>query len=110
MRRQSLPRLLYLAIFKEGLPCWLSGKEFACQCKRLRFDPWVGKIPSRRKWQPYSSILAWKIPWTEVPTVHRVTESWTGLNTAPPPHTHTFKERGFYFSFERMSMHWKMLL
>jgi len=32
-----------------------SGKEPACQCKRhkrLRFDPWVGKIPWRRAWQP----------------------------------------------------------
>ena len=31
-----------------------SGKESACQCKkhrRGRFDPWVGKIPWRRKWQ-----------------------------------------------------------
>ena len=33
----------------------LSGKEFTCRCRRLRrhrFDPWVGKIPWRRKWQP----------------------------------------------------------
>ena len=32
-----------------------SGKEPACQFrrhKRRRFDPWVGKIPWRRKWQP----------------------------------------------------------
>ena len=31
----------------------LSGKEFACQCrrcKRLRFNPWVWKIPWRRAW------------------------------------------------------------
>ena len=31
-----------------------SGKESTCQCKRHRrceFDPWVGKIPWRRKWQ-----------------------------------------------------------
>ena len=34
------------------LPCWLSGKEPACQCRRHRFDPWVGKIPWRRKWKP----------------------------------------------------------
>ena len=27
------------------------GKEPACQCRRLRFDPWVGKIPWRRAWQ-----------------------------------------------------------
>ena len=28
-----------------GLPRWLSGKEFMCQCRRCGFDPWVGKIP-----------------------------------------------------------------
>ena len=38
-----------------GFPQWLSGKELACQRRRLRrggFYPWVGKIPWRRKWQP----------------------------------------------------------
>jgi len=30
---------------KPGLPWWLSGKESACQHRRLRFDPWSGKIP-----------------------------------------------------------------
>ena len=34
------------------LPWWLSGKESASQCKRLRFNPWVRKIPWKRKWQP----------------------------------------------------------
>ena len=34
-----------------GLPCWLTGKETTCQCRRLGFDPYVGKIPWRRKWQ-----------------------------------------------------------
>ena len=34
-----------------GLPRWLSGKESACQCRRLRFDPWVVKICWRRNWQ-----------------------------------------------------------
>jgi len=33
-------------------PKWHSGKETACQCKRYSFDPWVGKIPWRKKWQP----------------------------------------------------------
>ena len=33
-----------------GLPRWLSGKESTCQCRTHRFDPWVGKIPWRRKW------------------------------------------------------------
>ena len=27
------------------LPLWLSGKEFTCQFRRHRFDPWAGKIP-----------------------------------------------------------------
>ena len=32
------------------------------------FHLWVGKIPWRRAWQAtHSSILAWKIPWTEEP-------------------------------------------
>ena len=26
-------------------------EESACQCRRREFDPWVGKIPWRRKWQ-----------------------------------------------------------
>ena len=42
-------------------------KESACQCQRHGFDPWVGKIPWRRKKATGSSILAWEIPWTEEP-------------------------------------------
>ena len=40
-----------------GLPCWLSSKEFDRQCRRCRFDPWVGKIPCRRAWQPTPVFL-----------------------------------------------------
>ena len=29
-----------------------SYEESACQSRRCGFDPWVGKIPWRRKWQP----------------------------------------------------------
>ena len=38
-----------------GFPDGASGKEPDCQCrrhKRYGFDPWVGKMPWRRKWQP----------------------------------------------------------
>ena len=28
-----------------------SGKESTCQCRRLRFNPWFGRIPWNRKWQ-----------------------------------------------------------
>ena len=34
-----------------GLPWWVNGKEPACQCRRHGFNPWVRKIPWRRKWQ-----------------------------------------------------------
>ena len=40
-----------------------SGKEPACQrrrCRRCRFDPWGGKIPWRRKWQPTPVFLPGK--------------------------------------------------
>ena len=42
------------------LPCWLRGKKFASQCRRCRFNPWVGKIPWRRKWQLTSVFLPGK--------------------------------------------------
>ena len=43
-----------------GVPRWLSGRESACQCRRHRrpgFDPWVRKIPWRRKWWPTPVFL-----------------------------------------------------
>ena len=40
---------------------WLSSKDPpACQCRRHRFDPWLGKIPWRRKWQPTPAFLPGK--------------------------------------------------
>ena len=39
------------------LPLWLSGKESTCQCRRCRFNPWIRKIPWKRKWQPTPVFL-----------------------------------------------------
>ena len=65
------------------------GQEPACQCKRCRrhqFDPWVGKIPWKRAWQPTPVFLLGEFhgqrslagysPW--------VTQSWTRLSTRMP--------------------------
>ena len=41
----------------KGLQCGGSGIEPACQCKRHGFDPWVRKMPWRRKWQPTPVFL-----------------------------------------------------
>ena len=45
------------------LPRWLRGEEFTCYCRvcgRHRFDPWGGRIPWRRKWQPTPVFLPGK--------------------------------------------------
>ena len=47
-------------IFLTGLLWWLSGEAQTGHCRRRRFDPWVGKIPWRRKWQPTSEFLPGK--------------------------------------------------
>ena len=60
---------------------WLSGKESACQCRRHRFDPWVGKSPGEGNGHPlqYSCLEnpmdrgAWEA------MVHGVTKSRTQL-------------------------------
>ena len=70
------------------LPRGPSGKESACQHRRLkrhRFDPWVRKISRSRKWQPIPVFLPRKFhgqrnlvsysPWG---WSQRVRHSWAG--------------------------------
>ena len=38
------------------LPWGHSGKQSAYQCRRCGLDPWVRKIPWRRKWQPFQYL------------------------------------------------------
>ena len=45
---------------KSCFPGGANGKQSACQCRRHKrrgFDPWVGKIPWRSKWQPTPVFL-----------------------------------------------------
>ena len=42
------------------LPWWLRWESICLQCRRSGFDPWVGKIPCRRKWQPTPVLLPGK--------------------------------------------------
>ena len=71
-----------------GLPGGTDGKKLACQCrrhKRLEFNPWVGKIPWRRAWQPTPVVLPRESPWTEEPGglqsmgLQRVKHNWSDL-------------------------------
>ena len=41
--------------------------KICLQCSRLAFDPWVGKIPWRRAWQPTPVSLPGESPRTEEP-------------------------------------------
>ena len=54
--------LLFTLTFKSNhlLPWWFNGRECACQCSRHGLDPWVRKIPWRRKWQPTPVYLPGK--------------------------------------------------
>ena len=48
-----------------GFPGGASGKKPTCQCRRCNrrgFDPWVGKIPWRRVWQPTPVFLPGESP------------------------------------------------
>ena len=70
----------------QGSPRGLSGKESTCQCRRhrrLRIDPWVGKITWKRSWQPTPAFLpgeshnrgAWQA------AVQGVSKTQTGVST-----------------------------
>ena len=58
-------------------------KVICLQCRRPGFDPWVGKIPWRRKWQPTPVLLSRKSHgWRSLvqATAHGVAKSRTRLS------------------------------
>ena len=63
-----------------GFPGDTSGEESSCQCRRCRsrgFNPWVRKIPCRRKWPPTPVFLPGESHGACWATVHEVTKSRT---------------------------------
>ena len=73
------PSSMWTAFIK-GFPGGASGKEPICQrrrCKRCRFNPWIGKIPWRRKWQPTPVFLTWKITRREESTCQNTMRAQT---------------------------------
>ena len=51
------------------------------RCRRLRFNPWVGKIPLRRKWQPTPVFLPEKSHGQRSLVGYGVAKSRTQLST-----------------------------
>ena len=91
MRLRNVDSNPHLA--SQGFPRWLSAKASACRCRRPGFDPWVGKIPGRRTWQPTPVFLpgeshgqrgAW---WTRVHGVAKSRQDWVTKSPPPPPVT-----------------------
>ena len=65
------------------LPWWLRWWSICLQSRRPGFDPWVGNIPWRRKWQPTPVLLPRKSYGRRSlvqATAHGVTKSWTQLS------------------------------
>ena len=56
-----------IQLFNWGNSGSSDGKESAAQWGRPGLDPWVGKIPWRRAWQPTPVFLPGESPWTEEP-------------------------------------------
>ena len=54
------------SVVTQELPRWLSGKESACNARDMNSVPgWEDNL--EKEMTTHSSILAWKIPWTEEP-------------------------------------------
>ena len=65
-----------------GFPGGAEVKSVCLQCGRPGFDPWVGKIPWRRKWQPTPVFLPGESHGQRsfVGYSPRVAKSWTQLS------------------------------
>ena len=86
------------------LPWWLRWQRIHLQCRRPRFDPWVGKIPWRRQWQP---TLDWRIP------MYRgagcTTVCGVRHNLATNAFTEVLKEINLKYSLEGLMLKLKLL-
>ena len=63
-----------------------SGESICLPCGRPRFDPWVRKVPWRRKWQLTPVLLPGKFHGQRQVTVHGVIRSWTLLSNLTSLH------------------------
>ena len=93
-------KYVYVYIHIYGLPKWWGWyriHQLMQETKRCGFDPWVGKIPWRRAWQPIPIIFpSLKNPVARGPwcaTVYRATKSWTWLKQL---RTHTSMHTNIY--------------
>ena len=79
-------QLIKIMGWGEDFPRGLDGKVSVYKCGRPGVDPWVGKIPWRRKQQPIPVFLTRKSHgWRSLvqATVHGLAKSWARLSYFP---------------------------
>ena len=64
------------------------------QLRRHRFNPWAGKIPWKRKWQPTPVFFSWEIPWTDKPSGLQSTGLQRVRRNSVTEHKHTIPRPG----------------
>ena len=85
-----------------GFSWWLRGKESSFQCRRCGFDPWIGKIPwRRRKWQPTPVFLPGNFHGPEEPGGLQ-SMGVTELDTTEHTHTLSFGVLVMWSTYERL--------
>ena len=83
-------------ILNDGLPRWCSGEESTCHLQEVQ-EKWIWSLDwedaLEKEMATHSSILAWKVPWTEEPSrqfigLQRVGHNWETACTHTHTHTH----------------------
>ena len=84
-------------ILNDGLPRWCSGEESTCHLQEVQ-EKWIWSLDwedaLEKEMATHSSILAWKVPWTEEPSrqfigLQRVGHNWETERVHTHTHTHT---------------------
>ena len=92
-----------------GLPGGSDGKESACNVGRPGFDPWVGKNPWRRAWQPTPVFLPGESPWTEEPGELQSMGSQRVRHNWATKHAHTLSVICYQFKIFFQLDKWKVV-
>ena len=88
-----------------GFPWWLNSKGSTCQCRRCEFNPWDGKTPWRRKWQPRPVFLPEKSygqrsPAGYSPGNHKESDMTEWLKNNNNIYYHTERLKGIKLKYE----------
>ena len=90
-RQRIFPQIFWRDCgFAERLSQVAQWSRIQLQCRRCRFDPWVGKISWRRKWQPSPVFLSGRFHAQRSlegfsPGGHRVGHDWAGAHSLALP-------------------------